>query len=158
MTQIFTPLAVRIEESAGLSENEIDRMQKDAEEHADEDKRLFELAESRNQADNLCYQLEKQMKEHADKLSDADREPLQKAIESTREVAKGEDTAAIKSAISDLEQAAHAFSKTLYERGQADAGAAAGGPPPGSPGAEGGSPAGSADDDAIDAEFEVKDS
>ena len=89
------------------------------------------------------------------RLSDADKEPLQKAIEKTRELAKGQDSAAIKSAVSDLEQAAHAFSKTLYERGQASGG---GGAAHGSP--EGGGPtsSGHADDDAIDAEFEVKDS
>jgi molecular chaperone DnaK len=146
--------SVRIEQSAGLSEDEINRMQRDAQEHADEDRRQFEVAEARNQADQLCYQLEKQMREHADKLSDGDKEPLQKAIEKTRQVAKGEDAAAIKSAVSDLEQAAHAFSKTLYERGQA-----AGQGAPGSTGEGAGEPAGSsADDDAIDAEFEVKDS
>ena len=145
--------SVRIEESAGLSEDEISGMQRDAEDHAEEDKRLFELAEARNQAEQLCYQLEKQMKEHADKLSEADKEPLQKAVEKTRELAKGEDTASIKSAISDLEQAAHAFSKTLYERGQASSDAAAGDGP-----ADAAPAGGSADDDAIDAEFEVKDS
>jgi molecular chaperone DnaK len=147
--------SVRIEQSSGLSEDEINRMQRDAQEHAEEDRRQFEVAEARNQADQLCYQLEKQMREHADKLSDGDKEPLQKAIEKTREVAKGEDAATIKSAVSDLEQAAHAFSKTLYERGQA----AGGGPQGGGDGGGAAEAAGSnADDDAIDAEFEVKDS
>ncbi|MCO6455576.1 MAG: molecular chaperone DnaK [Pirellulaceae bacterium] len=141
--------SVRIEQSAGLSDDEINRMTRDAQEHAEEDKRLFELAEARNRADQLCYQLEKQIREHADKLSDADKEPLQRAVEKTREVAKGQDTAAIKSAVNDLEQAAQAFSKTLYERAQVGAGAA---------GTSSGAPHGSADDDAIDAEFEVKDS
>ena len=145
--------SVRIEESAGLSDDEISGMQRDAEENAEEDKRLFELAEARNQADQLCYQLEKQMKEHEDKLSDADKEPLQKAIEKTRDLAKGEDTPSIKSAISDLEQASHAFSKTLYERGQATPDAAAG-----EGAADAAASDGNADDDAIDAEFEVKDS
>jgi molecular chaperone DnaK len=142
--------SVRIEQSAGLSDNEIDRMKKDAEVHAEEDRRQFELVEARNQADQMCYQLEKQMKENADKLSDDDRAPLVKAIEKTREVAKGEDTQAIKSAISDLEQASMAFGKILYERAQA-------GPQSAQAGQSGGSSSGS-DDDAIDAEFEVKDS
>ena len=125
-------------------------MQKDAEEHAEEDRRQFELVEARNQADQMCYQLEKQMKENEDKLSDDDRAPLLKAIETTREVAKGEDTPAIKSAISDLEQASMAFGKILYERAQAT--------PEGTGSADSGASDSGSDDDAIDAEFEVKDS
>jgi molecular chaperone DnaK len=149
--------SVRIEQSAGLSDSEIDRMQKDAESHAAEDKQRVELANLRNQADQMCYQLEKLMKEHADKLRDSDKEPLTKAISKTRELAKGNDTQAIKSAISELEQASHAFSKTIYERAQT-AEAASGASPDGSAG--GGDASGDAgkDDDAIDAEFEVKDS
>jgi molecular chaperone DnaK len=143
--------SVRIEQSSGLSDAEIDRMQKDAESHADEDKKRFELANLRNQADHLCYQLEKLMKEHADKLSDADKAPLQKAVEKTREVAKGDDAQAIKSAVDELEQASHAFSKTLYERGQAEGGDDAATAEPAGAAAKAGA------DDAIDAEFEVKD-
>lgn len=138
---------VRIEQSSGLSESEIERMRKDAESHAEEDKRRVELASLRNQADHLCYQIEKMIKEHADKLRDADKEPLQKAIAHTREVAKGTDVGTIKSAIEALEQASHAFSKTIYER----AGAAAGGSTNGN-----GEEEAPAKDDAIDAEFEVK--
>ncbi len=143
--------SVRIEQSSGLSDSEIERMQKDAESHADEDKKRVELANLRNQADHLCYQLEKLMKEHADKLSDADKAPLQKAVEKTREVAKGDDAQAIKSAVNELEQASHAFSKTLYERGQAAGGDGAATEEPA------GAAAKSSADDAIDAEFEVKD-
>ncbi|MCU0981395.1 MAG: molecular chaperone DnaK [Pirellulaceae bacterium] len=140
--------SVRIEQSSGLSEAEIERMRKSAEEHADEDRHKFELVEARNQADQMCYQLEKLMKEHADKIGETDKVPLQKAVEKVREVAKGDDVAAIKSAVSDLEQASHAFSKMLYEKQTAGAHA---GP------ADGGKPAGGGtQDDAIDAEFEVK--
>ncbi len=71
--------SVRIEQSSGLSKTEIERMQKDAEEHAEEDRRQFELAEARNKAHHLIYQLEKQMKENADKLTDNDRGPLNSA-------------------------------------------------------------------------------
>ena len=137
--------SVRIEQSSGLSDTEIERMRKAAEEHADEDRRKFELVEARNQADQMCYQLEKLMKEHSDKIGDADKEPLQKAIEKVREVAKSDDTEAIKSAVSDLEQASHAFSKMLYEKQTTHAA----GP------AEGDKPGGG-QDDAIDAEYEVK--
>lgn len=141
--------SVRIEQSSGLSQEEIDAMQKDAEENADDDRRQFELAEARNKGQNLVYQLEKQMTDNADKLSDDDREPLNAAIEKVKTAAATEDADAIKAATEELEQAAQAFSKTLYEKT-----AAAGG----SEEAEGAQPqTASADDDAIDAEFEVKD-
>jgi molecular chaperone DnaK len=143
---------VKIEQSSGLNEQEIERMRKDAESHAAEDKRKRELAETRNQAESMCFSVEKLIKEHSDKLSEADKGPLEAAIKRTREVAQGDDVQAIKSAISDLEQASHALSKTLYQS-QDRAGAA----PPGSDGSNGGpKPAG--EEDAIDAEFEVKDS
>ena len=139
--------SVRIEQSSGLSKTEIERMQKDAEEHAEEDRRQFELAESRNKAQHLIYQLEKQMKENAEKLTDNDREPLNKAIEKLRKASEGSDVNEIRNGTSELEQAAQAFGKVLYEKaGTAQAGAA------GSAGAG----ASSGDDDAIDAEFEVK--
>jgi len=138
---------VRIEQSSGLSESEIERMRKDAESHASEDKKRRELAELRNQSEQMSYQLEKLMKEHADKLRDSDKEPLQKAIEKTKEVAKTDDVDAIRAAVNELEQVSHAFSKSLYER-QAEAGAAQPAPEAGAEPKK--------DDDAIDAEFEVK--
>jgi molecular chaperone DnaK len=144
---------IKIENPSGLSKEEIAKMQRDAELHAAEDKQRKELADLRNQAENMSYTLEKQMKENAEKLRDEDKEPLTKAIEKTREVAKGNDLAAIKSAVESLEQAAHAFSKTLYERG-AEAGG--GGGEPGGEGAAGQTKS-AGGDDAIDAEFEVKD-
>ena len=144
---------VKIQQSSGLSKDEIDKMRRDAESHAQEDKERFELATLRNQADNMCYQLEKMMKEHADKLTDADRAPLTKAIETTREKAKGTDAAAMKSAIEQLEAASHAFSKVLYERG--GAGGAGGDAGPG-PAAAGQSSEKKPDDDVIEGEFEVK--
>lgn len=143
---------VRIEQSAGLSEQEIDKMQKDAAAHAEEDKKKRELAELRNRTDSMCFELEKLMKEHDAKLRDTDREAMKKAVEKARSVMNTGDAEKIKAALSELEQASHAFSKVLYEsaaaRGAAGAGAgpqaAAGGASPG-------------DDEAIDAEFEVKD-
>ncbi len=139
--------SVRIEGSSGLSKDEIEKMQRDAEAHAAEDKRKRELAEERNKADHLVYQLEKLMTEHEDKLTDTDREPLKQAIEKVKEAAKGEDVDAIKSSLRELEQVQQAFTKLLYEKTQATAGAAES--------SEGGSD-GPADDEAIDAEFEVK--
>ena len=113
---------VRIEQSSGLSETEIDRMSKDAEAHAEEDKRKRALAEQRNQADSMCWQLEKLIKEHESKLNQADKDAVTRAIEKTREAAKGDDIERIKSAVHELEQASHALSKTLYEKAGAQAG------------------------------------
>ena len=143
---------VKIQQSSGLSKDEIEKMRRDAESHADEDKEKFELATARNHAENLAWQIEKTMKEHADKLTDADKQPLQQAVEKTREVAKGTDVAAIKSAVENLEAASHAFSKVLYEKG------AAGGDAPGAAaaGGDGASAQTKPDDDVIEGEFEVK--
>ena len=118
---------VRIEQSSGLAEGEIDRMQRDAESHAEEDKRKRQLAELRNQADSMCWQLEKLLKEHDAKLAAADKEAVSKAMEKTRAAAKGEDVESIKAAVHELEQASHALSRTLY--------ASAGGAKPGPAGA-----------------------
>ncbi len=141
---------VVINESSGLSDDEIKQMQADAESNAEEDKRKFELASARNEADNMVYQLEKMISEHSDKLKESDMEPLKAAIEKTKEAAKGEDVEEIKSAVKELEAASHALSKVMYESQEAGGAAA---PETGAAPEE---PAATADDDAIDAEFEVK--
>jgi len=123
-------------------------MRKDAEEHAEEDKRKARLAEVRNKAESLCFQTEKLAKENADKLSASDKAPLEAAITKARELCKGEDADAIQSAHDALEQATHALSKVLYEATAQRGGAA----PEGAAAAGGGK----GPDDAIDAEFEVK--
>jgi len=140
---------VKIEQSSGLSEEEIDRMQKDAAVHADEDKKKRELVEARNEAESRSYQLDKLIKEQGDKLADSDKSSLEAAIGKVREAAQGEDTAAIQGAIAELEQASQAMSEALYKSAAAD---------PASAGEEASetTEADSADDDAIDAEFEVK--
>jgi molecular chaperone DnaK len=149
---------VRIEQSAGLSEADIEKMRHEAESHADEDKKQRALAELRNQADSMCWQLEKLIKEQDAKLSQPDKDAITKSIEKTREAAKGDDAEAIKSALGELEQASHALSKTLYEKSATQAGGPAGAQPgqagPSPDGSDGDGPTG--DDDAIDAEFEVK--
>jgi molecular chaperone DnaK len=142
---------VRIEQSSGLNEKEIERMRKDAEEHAEEDKRKARLAEAKNKAESLCFQTEKLVKENADKLSASDKAPLEAAITKARELCKGDDADAIQSAHDALEQATHALSKVLYE-----ATASRGGTPEGTTAGAGAAGAGKGPDDAIDAEFEVK--
>jgi molecular chaperone DnaK len=139
---------VRIEQSSGLNETEIERMRKDAEAHAEEDKRKFRLAEARNKAEALCFQTEKLIKENDAKLSASDKAPLEAAVAKAREMSKGEDVDAITSAHDALEQAAHALSKVLYEA-SATAQRAGAGPEAAAQGGKG-------PDDTIDAEFEVK--
>ena len=140
--------SVKIEQSSGLSKDEIDSMRRDAEENADEDRKQFELAEERNKGQHLVYQLEKQMSENEDKLSDDDRAPLNAAIDKVKTALEADNVEEIKSATGELEQAAQAFGKVLYEKAAAE-----GGSPeqPADPSATA-----SNDDDAIDAEFEVK--
>ncbi|MEM9943952.1 MAG: molecular chaperone DnaK [Planctomycetota bacterium] len=136
---------VEIRESSGLSEDEIERMKSDAEMNAEEDRKQYELVTARNEADTMCYQVEKMMSENKDKLKESDCEPLETAIKNAREAAKGVDTEAIKASVKALEDAAHAMSAAMYQN--ANEGAAA--PGAGDDVAE--------EDDAIDAEFEVKD-
>ncbi len=139
---------IRIEQSSGLSEEEIEKMRRDAEEHAEEDKKRRELVESKNRAESMCFELEKLLKEHDDKLRDDDKTALNAAIAKTREACESEDVERIKTAMTELESASHAMSKALYESAQQaqaagaqDAQAASGANP---------------NDDAIDADFEVK--
>jgi molecular chaperone DnaK len=140
--------SVRIEQSSGLNEAEIEKMRKDAELHADEDKKKRALAEARNQADSMSYNVEKLVKEHGDKLKATDKAPLEAAIAKAREAAKGEDVDVIKSATAELEQASHAVSKVMYESQQAGAAGGA------QASADGASKPG--DEEVVDAEFEVK--
>jgi molecular chaperone DnaK len=148
---------VRIEQSSGLSEAEIDRMKHEAQDNAEEDKRQRQLAEARNQADSMCWQLEKLLKEHDAKLNTADKEAVKKAIERTREAAKSSDVERIKSAVNDLEQASHALSKNLYEAAAKSGAAGPGQAGPGAPSSDGGKRPSDQSDNTIDAEFEVKD-
>lgn len=139
---------VEIKEAAGLDSAEIEQMRKDAEANAEEDKRQFELAEARNKASQMVYQSEKLMKDNADKLSDSDKEPMNKAIEKVKNASSGSDVNAIKQSADELDAALKAFSKVLYERADSGSSGAAAGTKPNA--------AASSDDDAIDAEFEVK--
>src|SRR5207253_737377 len=98
---------------------------RDAESHADDDKRKRELIDARNEADQKIYALEKMIKDAGDKLKDTDKAPVQAAIEKVKQAASGEDPAAIKRSIGDLDQAAQAMAQHLYS--QPGAGPAGGG-------------------------------
>ncbi len=140
---------VKIQQSSGLSKDEIEKMKRDADSHAAEDKKKRELAEARNKAEHLVYQTEKLMKEHAEKLDAGSKSAVESASAKVQEALKGDDVAAINSAAENLEQATHALSKHMYESAQATGG----------PGAGEASPDGQAaggDENVIDAEFEKK--
>jgi molecular chaperone DnaK len=138
---------IRIEASSGLTQAEIERMRKEAEAHAAEDRRRRELAETRNQADNLIYQIEKVLREHGSKLSSADKAAVESAIARLKEKMKGDDITAIRQAIAELEQASHAMSQHLY-RQAAGAGTTTSG--------DGSRQTGGPSEGVIDADFEVK--
>ncbi|MCL2710351.1 MAG: molecular chaperone DnaK [Planctomycetaceae bacterium] len=141
---------VRIEQSSGLSKDEIEKMKRDAELHADEDKQRRELVEAKNNAESMCFQLEKLLKEHDASLSQTDKDAVSAAIGQTREAIATEDLSKIKSATESLEQASHAMSKAMYESAAKSGGCQSAGC------AEGAGAPQDKDDDAIDAEFEVK--
>ena len=141
---------VEIKESSGLSDDEIEQMKADDEMNAEDDRKQYELVTARNEGETMCYQMEKMMEEHKDKLQDSDKEPLEAAITKVRESITGVDTEAIKAAVKELEQTSHALSKAMYENAEAAGGEA---PEAGADATE----APAAEDDAIDAEFEVKD-
>jgi molecular chaperone DnaK len=141
---------IRIESSSGLNQTEVERMRRDAETNAADDKRKRELVDARNQADQMVYQIEKMLKDNAGKISDADKTPIQAAVEKVKQAASKDDAAAIRQAIGELEQASHAMAQHLYGRQQPPPG---GGPAGAAPG-DGQTPGGK--EDVIDAEFEVK--
>ena len=150
---------IRIESSGGLSKDEIDRMQRDAESHASEDKKKRELVEARNTAEQRVYQLEKLLEEHKDKLGDSDKTALRAAIDKVNEAKKSDDVAAINRAVDELSRASQAMSEHLYSAGGPGAGAGAG-PSPGAGPRPSASPNGGdgsqKPEDVIDVEFEEK--
>jgi molecular chaperone DnaK len=149
---------ITIQASGGLQKDEIERMRRDAESHAGEDKKRRDLAESRNAAEQRVYQLEKVLEENKDKLSESDRNALRAAIDKVVEAKKGDDAAAIQRAVDDLQRASQAMSEHLYSSAATPPpGAGAAGPdgPQGDGAAAGASKGGKADD-VIDVEFEEK--
>jgi molecular chaperone DnaK len=151
--------SIEIKSSSGLSEEEVEKMTKEAESHAAEDKKKREVVDLKNQADQLVYQTEKTLKEHGDKVSGKTRGNIESAVNNLKEVVKGEDGDAIKKAIENLGEAGQELGKTLYEEAAKKQAASA---PSGEPAGQTAPPEGEAKrksgDDVIDAEFEAKDS
>lgn len=142
---------IRIEAGSGLSENEIEKMVADAQEHEAEDKRRKEEVETRNQADSLAYQVERSLEENKDKLDEATRSDIEAKVKAVRDALQGDDVDRIKSAMDELTQASHKMAEQMYqssgESGAAGAGAAGA--------AEGGGASESGGgENVVDAEFE----
>ncbi|MEY4593549.1 MAG: molecular chaperone DnaK, partial [Pseudomonadota bacterium] len=140
---------ITIKANSGLSEEEIQRMVKDAELHAEDDKKVHELADARNQADGMVHMVKKSMTEYGDKLEASEKETIEKAIKDVEDVLRDGDKDVITAKTEALSQAAQKLGEKMYAQGQA-AGAEAGA----QPGAE----AKKDDGNVVDAEFsEVKD-
>ncbi len=112
---------ITITGSSGLSKEEIDKMVKEAEAHAEEDKRRAQLIEARNRGDSLVYQIEKLLKEHSDKITDADKQAIESAVSQLKTAMEGEDVNAINSAIENLTNVSHKLSQYLYQAQNAGA-------------------------------------
>ena len=112
---------VTISGSSNLSKEDIERMTKEAEAHAEEDKKFQELVEARNRADQLISTTEKTLKENPDKVSEGDKKNIEEAIEELKKVKDGDDKSAIDSAMEKLSQASHKFAEELYKEAQAQA-------------------------------------
>ena len=110
--------SIKIEVSSGLSEAEIKRMVDDAEKHATEDKEKAELIQARNDADQFLYASEKMLKEHGDKISDADKKTVEAAAADLKSALSGDSLAAISSAREKLEQATHKLAAEMYKQAQ----------------------------------------
>ena len=119
---------ITISGSSNLSKADIERMTKEAEANAEEDKKFQELVEARNKADQLISATEKTLKENPDKVSEGDKKNIEDAIEELKKVKDGDDRGAIEAAIEKLSQASHKFAEDLYREAQAQqqAGANAG--------------------------------
>lgn len=151
--------SIEIKGSSGLSEDEIDRMSKDAEQHAEDDKKRRELIDLKNQADQLVYATENVLKEHGEKVPAEERSNIESALNNLKEAAKQDDAEALKRAMENVSTVSQTLGKIMYEK-VAQQQAAAGQAAPGEPTPDKASTEKDEkkkDDDVIDAEFEVKD-
>jgi molecular chaperone DnaK len=147
---------IRIQASGGLSEVDIDRMVKDAEAHADEDKRRRELVEAKNNADSLIHTTERTLNESGDKVPQADRDAVQQAMQALKDTLGSEDAGQIKTKTEALAQVSMKLGEALYRAQQTEqAGAGDSGAPQGGP--SHGAGAGGGNDKVVDADFEEVD-
>lgn len=113
---------ITIQASTGLSDEEVERMKKDAETHAEDDKKKKELIEVRNLADTMSYTVEKMLKENADKISDDEKKKIEEKLEALKKVKDGEDREAIKKAADELTEASHGVAAKMYQEGKSEVG------------------------------------
>jgi molecular chaperone DnaK len=149
---------IRIEASSGLSDSEIDRMVKAAEQHAQEDQSRREQIESRNQLDSLVYRVEKDSKEWADRLPADAKSRLDAALEGGRQALRTGEVDGIRRALDELNQAYSAAGASLYQAAGANAPGGGSEPGPSGPGQQsGGQEPGAAQDDVVEADYEIVD-
>ena len=155
--------SIQIKSSSGLSEEEVEKMQKEAELHAEEDKKNREVIDVLNQADQVIYSTENTLKEHGDKVDEAEKNNINQGLEKLKTAKEGKNIEEIKKAIDELQESSHKLSQAMYEatakEQQAGAGAEATGEDP----SAGEQPSDEKDDkkkkesdDVIDADYEVK--
>jgi molecular chaperone DnaK len=148
--------SIKITASSGLSEEEIKKLVKDADAHAEEDKKKKELIEARNHADTLAYSVEKNVKEFGDKIDAAEKAKIEEGIAKVKKAIEGDDLEAIKAAQEELTNASHKLAEAMYAKTAQQQPGAGAGPQPGAdagPGA-GAHTGGKKDDDVVDADFE----
>jgi molecular chaperone DnaK len=146
---------IRIESSSGLSDNDIDRMVKEAELHAEEDKKEREKAEVRNEADTMIYGTEKNIKDLGNKVNSADKASAEEAIADLRRTLEGGDIEAIKAKTEALKQISYKIAEEVYKQTGAQGGAGPG--PEAAGGGETGGGGGNNTKSAEDADYEVVD-
>ncbi|AGA91260.1 chaperone protein DnaK [Thioflavicoccus mobilis 8321] len=150
--------SIVIKASSGLSDDEIDRMVKDAETHADEDRRFHELVTARNQADTMIHATRKSMEQLGDKMDSGEKDSIEAAIKELEEAMKGDDKERIESCTKTLSDASAKMAERLYAQSGGQPGEGPGAAGEGAPGADAGQSSGAGKDDVVDAEFEeVKD-
>lgn len=142
---------IRIEANSGLSDTDVEKMRQEAEANASSDKERRELVDLKNQADQHCFEAEKQLAEHGDKLDAGDRSAIEAALESLKKAKEGDDKAALQAAIGSFSEKAQKLGEVVYKAQQEEAGATASEAAPG-PEASGGGDA----EEPVDADFEVK--
>jgi molecular chaperone DnaK len=155
--------SIRVESSSGISKDEIDRMKKDAESHAEEDKKKRKQVDLKNSSDQLIYSTEKLLSENASIISEGDRTRINSILDRLRAARDQGDVAAMEKTQAELQKASQDIGKAIYEKAASSAGTSSqgsGAGPGGSGGAGQGRPEGPAqgggDDNVIDADYEVK--
>jgi molecular chaperone DnaK len=147
--------SIKIQASSGLSDQEIKKMVKDSEAHAEEDRKKKDLVEARNKADQMIYTTEKTLRDYGDKISSDEKKNIEDKIEKVRQAMKGESADEINRSIDDLMQASHKIAEQMYKQAGAQQQTASQEPPKEEKREEGGK--GKGKDGAVDADFEVVD-